>query len=177
MQTIVAESKALEMETDEIKEEGLVISDVSEFVSNLSSTSVFQQPTSRTASMTAAATRAKSEEREEKINIKREEVPDSEDVKMEEADEDETHEQNSRSRTRAESEDEEEETPVKTETEESSTSVSFGRVEGKLWSVSWSLKAMKVRTFIFNHLVLDRMPRFWLQSLWSVEDWDLPWLF
>lgn len=114
------------METDEIKEDGLIISDVSEFVSNLSSTSLFQQPIVRPTA--AKTTRVKSEEPEESSLPA---APASEDIKMEDAEDVAP----TRSRTRAESEDEgevEEEEPVKTEAEESS-SVGFRRHGMSFW--------------------------------------------
>ncbi|KAG0051122.1 hypothetical protein BGZ83_004067 [Gryganskiella cystojenkinii] len=118
----LAESTAMEMDTEVKKEDGLIISDVSEFVSNLSSSAI-QLPVSHPA----AVARVKSEEPEESSGPT---AVENEDIKMEEVKEekDEDGQQPStRSRTRAESEDEDEdmETSVKKEEESTSSDASF----------------------------------------------------
>ncbi|KAG0212336.1 hypothetical protein BGX28_006480 [Mortierella sp. GBA30] len=93
----LAESKAMEMDEDEKPKGGLVISDVSEFVANLSSSAV-EIPSARPAQ----STRARAEVMEG-TDSPAAETPVKEDTEMEGA-EAEQKTENYRSRTRAESE-------------------------------------------------------------------------
>ena len=110
---IVAESKGMEVDDDDIQKGGLVISDVSEFVSNLSSSAV-QIPSARPAQSARA--------RERSAEATGVSTPAAQEETKGEEEQEEVD--NARSRTRAESEvAEDEDVPMKESNTEAQSSV------------------------------------------------------
>ncbi|KAG0374382.1 hypothetical protein BGX24_010477 [Mortierella sp. AD032] len=99
----LAESKAMEVDEDVSQKGGLVISDVSEFVSNLSSSSAIQATPARSTVSTSA--KEDTPEPEAKSSPIETETPQDDDAVMQDTKEEgEEEKENFRSRTRAESE-------------------------------------------------------------------------
>ncbi|KAG0279427.1 hypothetical protein BGZ95_001246 [Linnemannia exigua] len=98
----LAESKAMEVEEDVNQQGGLVISDVSEFVSNLSSSSAIQSTPARSTQTTSA--KEDTPEHEAKSSPAATETPQDDTVMQDSKEEKGEEEENFRSRTRAESE-------------------------------------------------------------------------